>query len=153
MNEPIQQIILPKWKMNDDQTYDMINKEEVKEYKVIKQAKVNDDLTSTYLPFNQTVLSAFRKLTIDYQSPNIELTATEIFSLCVGAKYHSSLGVVHTIKPTPNYFRKVEASLNKYCIKSGQRFILPRVTNQDGEIIPYEPINHQLPRGRRSANT
>ena len=113
MNEPVQQIILPKWKMNDDQTYDMINKEEVKEYKVIKQAKVNDDLSSTYLPFNQTVLSAFRKLTIDYQSPNIELTATEIFSLCVGAKYHSSLGVIHTIKPTPNYFRKVDIFIQK----------------------------------------
>ena len=153
MNAPIQQIILPKWKMNDNQTYDMINKQELIACKLIKQTKVNDNEFSNYLPFSQTVLSAFRKLTIDYHSPNIELTATEVLSLCIGAKYQSSLGVLHTIKPSPNYFRKVEASLIKYCIRSGQRFILPSVTNENEEITTYQPMNNPTPRGRRNANS
>ena len=153
MNASMQQIILPKWRMNNDQSYEMSNKQEVISCKVIKQKKINDGLN--YLPFNQTVLSAFRKLTIDYNSPNIELTATEVFSLCVGAKYQSSLGVIHTIKPSPNYFRKVEDSLMKYCIRSGQRFILPSVTNQNEEITPYEPRVNLTPKSssRRNLST
>lgn len=152
MNEPIQQIILPKWKMNNDQTYEMTNKQEVISCKFIKQKKTSDSLFLIYLPFNQTVLSAFRKLTIDYNSPNIELTATEIFSLCIGAKYQSSLGVIHTIKPTPNYFRRVENSLMKYCIRSGQKFVLPSVTNQNEEITPYEPRNNLISKSSSRRN-
>lgn len=126
-------IIVPKWRMVADSKYELVNDDEINKVIYVEQKKT--PYFSYLLPFSKTVLAAFRKLTIEYNSPSIELTTQEVFSLCVGIKYYSSLNIERTIDATPNYFRRVEQTLNKYCIKNGNKYKLQSNTDLEGCIV------------------
>jgi hypothetical protein len=87
--------------------------------------------------FDRTVVSVFRKLTVDFRNPGIALTLGEIFSLCIGAQYRSARGGAKAIRPTPIYFQRLAAAVERHCLpvrgKSGQ-FCLPDLVNDCGQI-------------------
>lgn len=56
--------------------------------------------------FPTTICVAFRKLTLQYDAPQMALTAAEIFSLVVGLKYMSKNRGEVEIKPTLTYFKR-----------------------------------------------
>ena len=59
------------------------------------------------LDFPNTVYMAFKKLTLQYNSPHISLTAAEVFSLIIGLKYWSQNRGEVEIKPTITYFTRL----------------------------------------------
>ena len=71
-------------------------------------------MSGQFASFRDTVLLAFRKLEIQFNTPAIELTLGELFSLCIGMKYVSSQRKVREICAVPAYFQRVAGVREKY---------------------------------------
>ena len=93
--------------------------------------KDDDDLNlpgAQFVSFRDTVLLAFRKLEIQFNTSAIELTPGELFSMCIGMKYVSSQRKVREICAVPAYFQRVARVLEKYCVRAdNERYTLPPV--------------------------
>lgn len=95
-----------------------------------------DDLNppaSDHSSFRETVLHVFRRLTIQFNTPGIELTPAELFSLCIGLTYVSSTGTLREIRAMPGYFQRVSRVMEKYCIRADKdRFTMPPLQRGSG---------------------
>jgi hypothetical protein len=70
------------------------------------------------LRFDGTVVAIFRKLILDFNSPQIALIAGEIYSICLGAKDLSASGTVKTIKGAPMHYRRVSEAVERNCVRT-----------------------------------
>jgi hypothetical protein len=98
--------------------------------------EIQSEDRARYSSFEKTVLSMFRKLTIDFRIPDITLTIGEIFSMCIGARYLSVNGSVKTIGATAFAFQRVGAVVERGCIPSRRKghFVLPPFVNDRDEL-------------------
>ena len=87
-----------------------------------KETKVENSNLDT---FSNTVYFAFKKLTLQYNSPQISLTAAEIFSYVIGMKYKSEIRGEVEIKPTLTYFNRLLKVLkNKFQCSNDRYYLL-----------------------------
>ena len=92
---------------------------------IISENKINENKENIDLPnFKTTLFLTYHRLTMKYNTSKILLTASEFFSLCIGLKYFSEKRGINIIGSTPIYFNRISKILNKYFLKSENRYYL-----------------------------
>lgn len=126
-NETILKLKIPKLK--EGQEID-IPKPKI----LLKKTKVNTEIDSSRLYFTETVTLIFRRLTAEYNSPDLELMPNELFSLCINHEYLTKSCTIGKILSTPTYYVRICKVMNKYFIKNDNGYSLPKLLDNGGKI-------------------
>jgi hypothetical protein len=97
----------------------------------------SEERKADLLRFDGTVVAIFRKLVLDFNSPQIALTIGEVYSMCIGAKYLSVDGTVKTIRERPAHYQRVAAAVERNCVctsRSGTRWALRPFLTAESEL-------------------
>ena len=77
------------------------------------------------LNFKDTILTNFKKIVKDFNSPYIKVNADDLISYCNNIKYLSKYGGTREIVNSPYYINEANKVLKTYCIEDGNYYRYP----------------------------